>query len=131
MCPDFCKPSARPFTHRGPAAGGQDLMALPEVLQRHGVKQVHLWYYGSADPRYYGVRSRGIKQRGLETPRPGVYAASLHNLIRRRLVGPSWITREQPFDRAGSSILLFRVEKKPGQGAGVPGERSGRCRPPP
>jgi hypothetical protein len=105
---------------------GQDLKALPEVLARHGVKQVHLWYYGSADPRFYRVRSRPMKQRDLETPRPGVYAASLHNVIRRRLVGPSWITREQPFDRAGTSILLFRVKKDSAESAGSRSERSMR-----
>jgi hypothetical protein len=97
---------------------GQDLKALPEVLRRHGVKQVHLWYYGTADPEFYGLRFRRIKQRELEVPRTGVYAASLHNLIRRRLVGPSWITRGEPFDRAGTSILLFRVGGEPAESAG-------------
>ena len=72
------------------------------------------------------MRFRRIKQRELEAPRPGVYAASLHNLIRRRLAGPSWITREEPFDRAGTSILLFRVERDSGQSAGPRSERSMR-----
>ena len=105
---------------------GQDLKALPEVLRRHGVKQFNLWYYGTADPRFYGMRFRRIKQRELEAPRPGVYAASLHNLIRRRLAGPSWITREEPFDRAGTSIQLFRVERDSVESAGPRSERSMR-----
>jgi hypothetical protein len=105
---------------------GQDLKALPEVLRRHGVEQVTLWYYGTADPRFYGVRFRRLKQRDLEAPRPGVYAASLHSLIRRRFVGPSWITRAEPFDRAGTSILLFRVEEGAAQGAGPRNARSVR-----
>ncbi|UCC48613.1 MAG: glycosyltransferase family 39 protein [Gemmatimonadota bacterium] len=86
---------------------GQDLKALPATLARHGINHVYLSYFGTADPDYYGIRYTRLPLRLLREPVAGVYAVSLQNFIWLRRSGPFWIHTQQPFDRAGTSILLF------------------------
>ena len=89
---------------------GQDLKALPRVMRRHGVERVALWYFGKADPRYYGIDYRQMSRRDLTDPPPGVYAVSLQRIIRSRQDGVAPLFRRPPFARAGTSIWLYRVE---------------------
>jgi hypothetical protein len=86
---------------------GQDLKALPATLRRHAISHVYLSYFGMADPDYYGIRYTRLPLQLLREPVPGVYAVSLQNLIWLRRSGPLWIHTQAPFDRAGTSILLF------------------------
>lgn len=86
---------------------GQDLKALPATLRRHGISHVYLSYFGTADPDYYGIRHTRLPLQLLKQPVTGVYAVSLQNYIWLRRSGPFWIHTQQPFDRAGTSILLF------------------------
>jgi hypothetical protein len=86
---------------------GQDLKALPQALRRAGVERVVLWYFGMADPRAYGIDFELMAPERHARSLPGVYAVSQHHLIRHP---EHWLARREPFARAGTSILLFRVE---------------------
>lgn len=89
---------------------GQDLKALPATLERHAISHVYLSYFGTADPDYYGIRYTRLPLQLLREPVPGVYAVSLQNFIWLRRSGPFWIHTQKPFNRAGTSILLFLVQ---------------------
>jgi hypothetical protein len=73
-------------------------------MDRHAIDHVTLYYFGTADPDFYGFSYSRITPQDLAAPRPGVYAISLHHLIRLQRTGESWLQRRQPFDRAGTSI---------------------------
>ncbi len=88
---------------------GQDLKALPAALRRAGVERVVLWYFGMADPRTYGLDFELMAPGHHAGPVPGVYAVSQHHLIRHP---GHWLRRRQPFARAGTSILLFRIHDR-------------------
>ena len=88
---------------------GQDLKALPAVLKRHEIDSVNLCYFGMADAAYYGLSGPSVHPSRLADPAPGVYAVSLHYLIRLLPTGESWLNTRRPFAKAGTSIWLYRV----------------------
>jgi len=89
---------------------GQDLGALPAVMRAHRVPQVNLLYFGTADPDYYGIAHRRAEMQELWDPLPGVYAVSLHRLIRARRATATPFAGAAPFAKAGTSIWLFRLD---------------------
>jgi hypothetical protein len=97
---------------------GQDLKRLREKMSEHGIESVHLIYFGTADPAAYGVRYRKVlwvrdmrPDLPRETARKGDVVAVSVTLLQMldlpeiRDVRARW----RPFDRAGDSILLYRV----------------------
>jgi hypothetical protein len=90
---------------------GQDLKALPAVMRERGIPQVHLFYFGTADPDYYGIAHRRAQGNELWDPMPGVYSVSLHRLIRARQLDAPPCSGAEPFAKAGTSIWLFRSER--------------------
>ena len=93
---------------------GQDLKALPAVLARHRIERVRLLYFGTARPEYYGIKYDPVSVEALVDPAPGIYAVSLQYLLRMRASSAfPWIDQQTPFDRAGTSILLYRFGPEP------------------
>jgi len=101
---------------------GQDLTTLSRWMRREGVPWVYLAYFGTAEPRRYGVeylRLPGynmlqdpIVPVNLADPPPGHYAIFATNLGGQYLVDPDtygWFRRRQPEARLGGSVFIYRV----------------------
>lgn len=104
---------------------GQDLVKLRRWLDDEKVSEpINLCYFGTADPRYYGIRHRNLFLGYEYEPEdefraivPGLLAVSATNLA-----GNYWDaqareewrafmerTGAQPVGRAGQSILIYRL----------------------
>jgi hypothetical protein len=100
---------------------GQDLILLKRYIDRHGIREVNLSYFGSADPRYYGIKARflpgettyPVDESELCTAiRPGEYLAiSVTNLKETYAPLPDFIAavkERTPIAKIGYSIYLYR-----------------------
>ncbi|MCB8945187.1 MAG: glycosyltransferase family 39 protein [Ardenticatenaceae bacterium] len=105
---------------------GQDLLRLQAWMAAHGVEQVKLGWFGTADPSYYGIGYEPMPGLGREEffrlwypppfnpeqPEPGVYAISVSNLWEShwetKITYP-WFRSQPPSDRVGYSILIYVV----------------------
>lgn len=104
---------------------GQDLGRLGRWVSERGVTEpLNLVYFGSAEPRYYGIRFINI-EGGLttvpevplsEAKLPGIFAISIHKSV----LGPRGIHSYDEFlkehdarllDRVGQTILIYSVGK--------------------
>lgn len=98
---------------------GQDLRRLAQYMQKQGVREPILSYWGPAPPEYYADRY-GITfhpwtraMAASANPPGGVYAISLNNLVALEQPGQNdprldWLRRFQPADRVGYSIYIYR-----------------------
>lgn len=99
---------------------GQDLKGLKTWMDRHGVPEIKLSYFGTADPDYYGIRCERLPGH-LRPPRlaAGIrtgdwVAISATNLQAVYLEGDARalmerFRREAPAGRVGHSILIYRA----------------------
>jgi 4-amino-4-deoxy-L-arabinose transferase-like glycosyltransferase len=106
---------------------GQDLPALKGLMDREGIEEVRLSYFGSDDPEAYGLRFEALPSVGLKPQpgeawwfeedyrerfelKPGVYALSANNLhglyFQKRDLFALFRKREPDF-LAGYSILVY------------------------
>lgn len=109
---------------------GQDLRLLKRWTEEQGVSEpINLCYFGTADPRYYGLRHRnllggypGELDQGVDAIRPGLLAMSVTNLEgvtspmaqRGRYSTLLAESRARLIGRVGYSILLYRLgEERP------------------
>jgi 4-amino-4-deoxy-L-arabinose transferase-like glycosyltransferase len=104
---------------------GQDLVKLRRWLDENRIEEpINLCYFGTADPRYYGIRHRNLflgyeyePDNGFAARVPGVLAISATNYV-----GSAWdaqareewrrfleATKARPIGRAGKSILIYRL----------------------
>ena len=105
---------------------GQDLPALHEVMDKMGIAEVNLAYFGKAVPEQYGVRYRPLPSYlrfvdGVELnaynpyqPEPGWYAISATELRLGLFEANNvnlyaYFRDKQPVARAGYSIYLYHV----------------------
>jgi 4-amino-4-deoxy-L-arabinose transferase-like glycosyltransferase len=98
---------------------GQDLRRLAQSMQRQGVREPILSYWGSSPPTYYGDRFGITFKPWLvamavsEKPPPGVYAISVNHLVELEVPDQKdsrldWLRRFQPSEKIGYSIYVFR-----------------------
>ena len=103
---------------------GQDLGTLARWLEANHVREpINLCYFGTADPRYYGIRHRNLlggyvfeADRELDAL-PGLLAMSASNLegviytAQTRARWAEFLTsrRAELVGRAGYSILIYRL----------------------
>ncbi len=105
---------------------GQDLIQLRDYLERHGIKQVYLSYFGNVNPRAYGIEYEPLPSHfpiGVVedftpfSPAPGFYAVSVTNLSGQYLIeNPSvldWFNHQEPIASVGHSINIYRVVVDP------------------
>lgn len=114
---------------------GQDLFELQRWLDDHPqVSELHLAYFGAVDPRLLGIEFE-LPPRARETPTadgsqpvlaPGWYAVStshLHGVGRFAFDGEgtyrsvpdsgfTYFEQLEPVDRAGATVLIFRVNQQ-------------------
>ena len=94
---------------------GQDLPALAELQkQNKELMPIKLYYFGSAEPRAYGIIYDNIFKDDIINPKPGFYAVSVHNLIYLRKIMSKtggdldWLTKYTVYSYAGYSIYIYK-----------------------
>ncbi len=88
---------------------GQDLIGLGRFMEERGLDSINLYYFGTADPDYYGIR-RNVP------PRPGWFAVSVTHMMGVYLPDPEYLApfrRMDPDATIGHSIRLYRLEEVP------------------
>lgn len=107
---------------------GQDLIRLGRWMDRNGVNEVNLGWFGSADPGHYGIDYQPLPGLGRAEffhlwwnvpfdrtdPEPGWYAISVSALWELPLRPEektvyAWFRQREPDDQIGYSILLYQV----------------------
>jgi hypothetical protein len=78
------------------------LKGLGEFVRREGYSEVALFYFGSADPAYYGIPYRIFNQDEFEKPRAAVYAVAAHHID-----SVKWTASTQPTRVIGHSIFVY------------------------
>ncbi len=94
---------------------GQDLPALARELQRRGYRHVALQYFGTADPRAYGVQADRFSDLQLPIDRYQAVAISVTNLQGLYIKGDDpfrELRRLPPVARAGYSILIYDLSDR-------------------
>ena len=102
---------------------GQDLKNLKAYLDRRGIGDVKLSYFGTADPAYYAIPGELLPSHMLPPPRvtsrdvrPGdLLAVSATNLQGVYLAPEdrplmARIREQEPIDNIGHSILIYRAD---------------------
>jgi len=88
---------------------GQDLVGLSRFLRERGIDRVNLYYFGTADPAWYGIH-RNVP------PEPGWFAVSATHLMGVYLPDRDYFA---PFrtmtteTTIGHSILVYRLDEVP------------------
>lgn len=107
---------------------GQDLKRLKVYMDREGIREVKLSYFGTARPEYYGIRYRYLPSSMIMDPQNpvrklewrGVYAISATMLTGSYLMPGQknfgeflqvLQQRYQPTARIGHSIYIYRFDK--------------------
>ena len=114
---------------------GQDLILLKKYMDEHHIKEIHLDYFGSADPRYYGIKFKVFSMfpqvafRDMPTTlesgiaRDDYIAISVTNLEETyfHVAGRYKEFREQPpLAKIGYSIYIYK------SGVNMPPRKAGR-----
>jgi hypothetical protein len=102
---------------------GQDLKALKQWMDGHGVAQIKLSYFGAADPAYHGLRYEMLPGYGGATGDPvvrdvragelvAVSATNLQGVFLGPEVKPlmARLRTLPPVDRVGYSIFIYRPD---------------------
>jgi hypothetical protein len=90
---------------------GQDLKGLASWLESRGNPPVNLYYFGTADPDYYGIR-----RIPPESPAPGLFAVSATHLTGVYLPDRDYLADFRamtPLVTIGHSILVFELPDIP------------------
>jgi 4-amino-4-deoxy-L-arabinose transferase-like glycosyltransferase len=107
---------------------GQDLKGLGLYLKEKGVGKIHLSYFGTADPNYYGIRyqwmpsyylpedyrERGYRMRSFRMPTAGIVAISATNLQNVYFSDKQfydWLKKYEPVDKIGYSIFIYDLDR--------------------
>jgi hypothetical protein len=109
---------------------GQDLPALKSWMTRRDVDRVHLAYFGSADPEYYGIDYGGLPAatpgfrlpdapEGWSRPRLPGYVAISATVLTGVYLDPQWrlfysgLRRRTPTEVIGNSIFVYWLDRWP------------------
>ncbi len=99
---------------------GQDLIRLRRYMQRQGVTDLLLGYYGNQDPAYYGIDWQYLPSVGHIHPAPdhlvvsdrvlvAVSAMTLQGMFMPDKKLYDWLQQRTPTARIGYSILVYDV----------------------
>lgn len=94
---------------------GQDLKRLKPFMDKQGIENLKLIYFGMADPEYYGIKRKPLSWPDLNLgPQPGYYAISANILIRLKKIphvfgfGRDWrVAKYEPIGIIGNTIYIF------------------------
>jgi hypothetical protein len=88
---------------------GQGLKALADYLHRNGIRMIKLAYFGTDDPRMYGIEYELLRPG---EPTTGYIALSVSFVwgLDPKCVGEyGWLRRYEPIANVAYSILLFHI----------------------
>jgi len=92
---------------------GQDLKNLKKYMDRAGIPQIYLNYFGTADVAYYGIDFLPMPDRPPAPDAPPAYyaisATSLQGVYARGNASAHWLAQYEPVDRIGYSIFVYRL----------------------
>jgi hypothetical protein len=92
---------------------GQDLKHLKRYLDSRDVPEVHLSYFGTADPGYYGIHFLPMPTQppaaGAEPAYYVISATSLQGVYAGSANGAHWLARYEPSDRVGYSMFVYHL----------------------
>ena len=100
---------------------GQDLKKLKRYLDKHGVNNVCLAYFGTADPSYYGIRFEPLEDP--ERAASGCVLAASATVLQDLFVAPgrfAWLRQQTPAARVGYSIYVYDLRPRAAGGAVQP-----------
>ena len=93
---------------------GQDLPGLAAWQSAQNVRPLVLWYFGTDDPKSYGIDYRRPTDQELVKPERTAYAISANVLVGLRLTARDrgrpeldWMTRFRPAAKIGYSIYVY------------------------
>ena len=81
---------------------GQDLELVSRYMEENNIDEIKMWYFGTADPSYYGMNFKELTPEDIKAPSNHVYVISARNLPH-----VEWTDRYQPTDKAGYSIFIY------------------------
>lgn len=98
---------------------GQDLKRLKHEMNKHGINEVILSYFGNTNPAFYGIRyqylprmvvgsTQGDRAVGSRQEVLAVSIMNLHGILLKNF-DFKWLASRRPFARAGYSILLYDI----------------------
>ncbi len=92
---------------------GQDLQNLKKYLDAQGIDEIYLSYFGTADPRYYGIAALAMPD---QPPTPdelpayyAISATSLQGVYSPATAGTHWLSQYEAAARVGYSIFIYRL----------------------
>ncbi len=88
---------------------GQDLVGVKRFMDREGLAKINLYYFGTADPAWYGIE-RWVP------PRPGYYAVSATHLAGVYLPDKDYLEPFRgmtPVTTIGHSIRVYELQQVP------------------
>ena len=97
---------------------GQGLIQLRQFIEEQKIADYAYFYFGTADPEYYGIRGRRIEDFDFVLhPTRGVVVMSSHLVTRARDVldrafgnGPlNWLRRQAPVSIVGHSYYVYEI----------------------
>jgi 4-amino-4-deoxy-L-arabinose transferase-like glycosyltransferase len=108
---------------------GQDLKGLGLYLKEQGVDTIHLSYFGTADPNYYGIRYQWMpsyylpedyrggaaRMRSFSFPTSGMLAISATNLQNVYFSNKhfyDWLKDYEPVAKIGYSIFIYNLDQR-------------------
>ncbi|MGA1842621.1 MAG: ArnT family glycosyltransferase [bacterium] len=89
---------------------GQDLISLKKYLYKNKIDSIYLSHFGLVDPQVYGIKYKPLPPY----PVKGRIAISVNHLLgispwKKTGESFSWLRELEPDDRAGYSILIYRL----------------------
>jgi Dolichyl-phosphate-mannose-protein mannosyltransferase len=97
---------------------GQGLIQLQKFIQENQIEDYAYFYFGTADPEYYGIHGRRITDfEFLLRPTRGLVILSAHFIPRGRDVldrvfgrGPlNWLRHQKPIHVVGHSLYVYEI----------------------
>lgn len=88
---------------------GQDLVGVGQFVRQNGLERINLFYFGTADPAYYGLQRP-------PRPEPGYYAVSATHLMGVYLPDHDYLAAFRalrPVTRIGHSIFVYKLDDVP------------------
>jgi hypothetical protein len=98
---------------------GQDLKGLKEYMERRGIEEVNLAYFGTAAPEYYGISYEPISDQDLTALREGKSTKGVFAISATFLQGLylpdnrdryKWLRDRTPTAQIGYSIFVYEID---------------------
>lgn len=107
---------------------GQDLKGLRIYMKKKGIQKVHLSYFGTADPQYYGINYEWMpsiylredyyrgnnRMKDFTFPDSGIVAISatnLQNVYFSDKTYYNWLKKYDPIEKIGYSIFIYDLDQ--------------------